>query len=169
MKSLARDKNWPFQPTGIFKVNGNICIYHIQVNVVTTTVCVMALHIHACIIYVLTNHSMRSFERQHNTITERHAKQHCTTRPMQSFFKKKKLAALDEHDTRIHLHVKCKSIFTKMLKDVVIEAPKSMETRSKCSMHADKVQCSNDSMATIITCVIPFSIYRCGDMGLGML
>ena len=28
--------------------------------------------------------------------------------------------------------------FTKMLKDVGIEVPKSIETRSKCSMHAGK-------------------------------
>ena len=34
--------------------------------------------------------------------------------------------------------VKCKNIFTKMLNDVGIEVPKSMETRSKFSMHADK-------------------------------
>ena len=34
--------------------------------------------------------------------------------------------------------IKCKNIFTKMLKDVGIEVPKSIETRSKCSMHADK-------------------------------
>ena len=33
---------------------------------------------------------------------------------------------------------KCKNIFTKMLKDLGIEVPKSIETRSKCSMHADK-------------------------------
>ena len=33
---------------------------------------------------------------------------------------------------------KCKNIFTKMLKDVGIDVPKSIETRSKCSMHADK-------------------------------
>ena len=33
---------------------------------------------------------------------------------------------------------KCKNIFTKMLKDVGIEVPKNIETRSKCSMHADK-------------------------------
>ena len=31
---------------------------------------------------------------------------------------------------------KCKTIFTKMLKDVGIEVPKSIETRSKFSMHA---------------------------------
>ena len=36
------------------------------------------------------------------------------------------------------LRIKCKNIFTKMLKDVGIEVPKSIETRSKCSMHADK-------------------------------
>ena len=36
------------------------------------------------------------------------------------------------------LCIKCKNIFTKMLKDVGIEVPKSIETRSKCSMHADK-------------------------------
>ena len=33
---------------------------------------------------------------------------------------------------------KCKNIFTKMLKDVGIEVPESIETRSKFSMHADK-------------------------------
>ena len=33
---------------------------------------------------------------------------------------------------------KCKNIFTKMLKDVGMEVPKSIETRSKFSMHADK-------------------------------
>ena len=37
-----------------------------------------------------------------------------------------------------HICKKCKNIFTKMLKDVGIEVPKSIETRSKCSMHADK-------------------------------
>ena len=31
-----------------------------------------------------------------------------------------------------------KNIFTKMLKDVGIGVPKSIETSSKCSMHADK-------------------------------
>ena len=42
-----------------------------------------------------------------------------------------------------HAHVsyitflKCKNIFTKMMKDVGIEVPKSIETRSKCSMHTD--------------------------------
>ena len=36
------------------------------------------------------------------------------------------------------LYTKCKNIFTKMLKDVGIGVPKSIETRSKCSMHADK-------------------------------
>ena len=33
---------------------------------------------------------------------------------------------------------KCKNIFTKMLKDVGIEVPKSVETRSKYTMHAYK-------------------------------
>ena len=39
-----------------------------------------------------------------------------------------------------HLYkiIKCKNIFTKMLKDVGMEVPKSIETRSKFSMHADK-------------------------------
>ena len=37
-----------------------------------------------------------------------------------------------------YIHVKCKNIFTKMLKDVGMEVPKSIETRSKFSMHADK-------------------------------
>ena len=32
---------------------------------------------------------------------------------------------------------KYKNIFTKMLKDVGMEVPKSIETRSKFSMHAD--------------------------------
>ena len=32
----------------------------------------------------------------------------------------------------------CTSVKTKMLKDVRIEVPKSIETRSKCSMHAGK-------------------------------
>ena len=41
------------------------------------------------------------------------------------------------HDALHHVY-KCKNIFTKMLKDVGIEVPKSIETRSKCSMHADK-------------------------------
>ena len=35
------------------------------------------------------------------------------------------------------LRLKCKDIYTKMLKDVGIEVPKSIETRSKCSIHAD--------------------------------
>ena len=34
--------------------------------------------------------------------------------------------------------LKCKNIFTKMLKDVGIEVAKSIETRSKCSLHAGK-------------------------------
>ena len=33
---------------------------------------------------------------------------------------------------------KCKNIFTKMLKDVGMEVPESIETRSKFSMYADK-------------------------------
>ena len=33
---------------------------------------------------------------------------------------------------------KCKNIFIKMLKDVGIEVPKSIETRSKYTMHVDK-------------------------------
>ena len=37
----------------------------------------------------------------------------------------------------LYVH-KCKNIFIKMLKDVGIEVLKSIETRSKCSMHADK-------------------------------
>ena len=40
---------------------------------------------------------------------------------------------------RITLYLnKCKNIFTKMLKDVGMEVPESIETRSKFSMHADK-------------------------------
>ena len=39
---------------------------------------------------------------------------------------------------RTMLSLKCKNIFTKMLKDVGMEVPKSIETRSKFSMHADK-------------------------------
>ena len=35
-------------------------------------------------------------------------------------------------------YYKCKNIFTKMLKDVGIEVPKSIETRSKYTIHADK-------------------------------
>ena len=38
----------------------------------------------------------------------------------------------------IHVITKCKNIFTKMLKDVGMEVPESIETRSKFSMHADK-------------------------------
>ena len=38
----------------------------------------------------------------------------------------------------IYIVHKCKNIFTKMLKDVGIEVPKSIETRSKYTMHADK-------------------------------
>ena len=37
-----------------------------------------------------------------------------------------------------NMYNKCKNIFTKMLNDVGIEMPKSIETRSKFSMHADK-------------------------------
>ena len=40
--------------------------------------------------------------------------------------------------------IKCKNIFIKMLNDVGIEVPKSIETRSKFSMHADKA--GDDSM-----------------------
>ena len=39
---------------------------------------------------------------------------------------------------------KCKNIFTKILKAVGIEVPKSIEIRSKCSMHAGKGR--DDSM-----------------------
>ena len=35
-------------------------------------------------------------------------------------------------------YLKCKNIFTKMVKDVGMEVPKSIETRSKFSMHAEK-------------------------------
>ena len=38
----------------------------------------------------------------------------------------------------LHTLKTSKNIFTKMLKDVGIEVPKGIETRSKCSMHADK-------------------------------
>ena len=41
-------------------------------------------------------------------------------------------------NTDVILVTKCKNIFTKILKDVGIEVPKSIETRSKCSMHADE-------------------------------
>ena len=40
--------------------------------------------------------------------------------------------------TGLVLIIKCKNICTKMLKDVGMEVPKNLETRSKCSMHADK-------------------------------
>ena len=40
-------------------------------------------------------------------------------------------------DIYIYIY-KCKNIFTKMLKDVGMEVLKSIETRSKFSMHADK-------------------------------
>ena len=36
------------------------------------------------------------------------------------------------------LFYKCKNIFTKMLRDVGMEVPKSIETRSKYTMHAFK-------------------------------
>ena len=36
------------------------------------------------------------------------------------------------------VYIKCKNIFTKMLKDVGMEVPKSIETRSKYTMHAFK-------------------------------
>ena len=55
-----------------------------------------------------------------------------------------------------HIHVvvmawpalitKCKNIFTKMLKDVGIEVQKSIETRSKYTMHADTAKAGDDSM-----------------------
>ena len=41
-------------------------------------------------------------------------------------------------DKAANIYNKCKNIFTKMLKDVGMEVPKSIETRSKFSMHADK-------------------------------
>ena len=41
-------------------------------------------------------------------------------------------------DPSYSLYIKCKNIFTKMLKDVGMEVPKSIETRSKYTMHADK-------------------------------
>ena len=37
----------------------------------------------------------------------------------------------------VHVY-KCKNIFNKMMKDVGMEVPKSIETRSKFSMNADK-------------------------------
>ena len=39
---------------------------------------------------------------------------------------------------RVATHSKNKTFSLKMLKDVGIEGPKSIETRSKFSMHADK-------------------------------
>ena len=36
----------------------------------------------------------------------------------------------------LYIWYKCKNIFTKMLKDVGMEVPESIETRSKFSMHA---------------------------------
>ena len=38
----------------------------------------------------------------------------------------------------LHTVKTSKNIFTKMLKDVGIEVPKSIETRSKYTMHADR-------------------------------
>ena len=35
-------------------------------------------------------------------------------------------------------YIKCKNIFTKILRDVGMEVPKSIETRSKYTMHAFK-------------------------------
>ena len=46
--------------------------------------------------------------------------------------------AIQEGIREVAIFIKCKNIFTKMLKDVGIEVPKSIETRSKCSMHAGK-------------------------------
>ena len=42
------------------------------------------------------------------------------------------------HGLGERLYIKCKNIFTKMLKDVGMEVPKSIETRSKYTMHAFK-------------------------------
>ena len=42
------------------------------------------------------------------------------------------------HTRTVLKNIKCKNIFTKMLKDVGIDVPKSIETRSKYTMHADK-------------------------------
>ena len=85
---------------------------------------------------------MLSKTRKHNR-TERQIKitQHNTSKTI-----KENLAALDEviklkRGGRIYAwnkFYKCKSIFTKMLKDVGMEVPKSIETRSKFSIHADK-------------------------------
>ena len=50
-------------------------------------------------------------------------------------------------DLYIYIY-KYKNNFTKILKDVGIEVLKSIETRSKCSMHADK------GRGGIITCVV---------------
>ena len=45
---------------------------------------------------------------------------------------------LGEEGLKASCHCKCKNISTTMFKDVEIEVPKSIETRTKCSMHADK-------------------------------
>ena len=49
-----------------------------------------------------------------------------------------------------HVYIKCKNILTKILKDVGIEVPKGIETRSKCSIACRQKQgmitCNNHNM-----------------------
>ena len=46
-------------------------------------------------------------------------------------------ACVSQHQSK-YIYYKCKNIFTKMLRDVGMEVPKSIETRSKYTMHAFK-------------------------------
>ena len=59
---------------------------------------------------------------------------------------------------------KCKNIFTKMLKDVGIEVPKTRETRSKCSMHG-MIACNNHNMRNPLLVFTDVGIwgYACYD------
>ena len=55
------------------------------------------------------------------------------------YAKEVELSAMVSRFIRVAIHtVKVSETSIKMLKDVGIEVPKSRESRSKCSMHADK-------------------------------
>ena len=59
---------------------------------------------------------------------------------------------------------KCKNIFTKMLKDVGMEVPESIETRSKFSMHAEgMIACNNHNMRNPIFTDVGIWGYACYD------
>ena len=64
---------------------------------------------------------------------------HTTTNDLQKFAKAPICSCMPSSPVLLHGYfLVSTSVKTLMLKDVGIEVPKSIETRSKCSMHADK-------------------------------